>query len=69
MLFKLSEILKVADIYKLQCSLFVHDYMHNKLPISFNDSFTKTANPYSRQSSNVFSAQTTDQIFISISKT
>ena len=50
MLFKLSEILKVTDIYKLQCALFVHDYMHNKLPISFNDSFTKTANPTSRQS-------------------
>ena len=54
MLFKLSEILKVTDIYKLQCALFVHDYMHNKLPISFNDSFTKTANPNSRQSSNLF---------------
>ena len=54
MLFKLSEILKVTDIYKLQCALFVHDYMHNKLPISFNDSFTKTANPNSRQSSNFF---------------
>ena len=54
MLFKLSEILKVTNIYKLQCALFVHDYMHNKLPISFNDSFTKTANPNSRQSSNLF---------------
>ena len=38
MLFKISEILKVTDIYKLQCALFVHEYMHNKLPISFNDS-------------------------------
>ena len=53
-MFKLREILKVTDIYKLQCALFVHDYMHNKLPISFNDSFTKTAIPNSRQSSNLF---------------
>ena len=27
MLFKRSEILKVTDIYKLQCTLFVHDYI------------------------------------------
>ena len=44
----LSEVIKVTDIYKLQCASFVHDYMHKKLPISFNDSFTKIANPNSR---------------------
>ena len=47
-------LIKVTDIYKLQCSLFVHDYKHNKLPISFNDYFSKTANPNSRKSANLF---------------
>ena len=52
--YNLGGIMQCIKIYKLQCALFVHDYMPNKLPISFNDSFTKTANPNSRQSSNLF---------------
>ena len=34
-LYKMNNILKIADIVQLQISLFAHDYFHNKLPVTF----------------------------------
>ena len=38
-LFKSSKILKLNDLYERQVILFMHDYIANKLPSSFNDIF------------------------------
>ena len=39
-LFKQSGILKVNDLYKREVLLFIHDFIHTKLPVSFRDVFT-----------------------------
>ena len=38
-LFKTSNILKLNDLYTLEVMKFMHDYMHFKLPTSFNKLF------------------------------
>ena len=39
-LFKQSGILKLNDLYKREVLLFMHDFIHAKLPVSFRDLFT-----------------------------
>ena len=39
-LFKKSSILTAPDLYRLQCSLFVYDWMHKRLPNSFENFLT-----------------------------
>ena len=41
-LFKKLEILKFIDSIAVNNCSFVHDYFHNKLPISFNNTFTRS---------------------------
>ena len=45
-LYKMNNILKIADIVQLQNLLFVHDYFHNKLPV-FNNIFINVGNVHS----------------------
>ena len=40
-LFKKENILKLNDLHNLQVSLFMHDYRHSKLPISFHNFFVQ----------------------------
>ena len=46
-LYKMNNILKIADIVQLQTFLFAHDYCHNKLPVTFNDTFIDVDNVHS----------------------
>ena len=39
-LFEQSSILKLSDLYQLQVLLFMHKYSHDKLPMSFRNTFT-----------------------------
>ncbi len=41
-LFKREHILKIHDIYKLNCVLFMYDYKYNNLPLSFDGFFPRT---------------------------
>ena len=34
-------LLKFNDMFEYQCSIFMHKYLHNKLPSSFDNKFTK----------------------------
>ena len=38
-LFKSCEILKVADLFTYQAAMFMYDFTHGKLPLSFNKTF------------------------------
>ena len=38
-LFKNSGILRVSDLYESEVTLFMHDYIHHKLPSSFDNTF------------------------------
>ena len=38
-------LLKFNDLFKHQCSIFMHKYLHNKLPNSFDNTFTPLAAP------------------------
>ncbi len=38
-LFKSSGILKLDDLFEYQCVMFMHDYLVNNLPMSFNGTF------------------------------
>ena len=38
-LFKSSLILKLTDLYEYQVTLFMFDFISNKLPISFHNTF------------------------------
>ena len=38
-LFKSSQILKLTDSYEYQVTLFIFDFISNKLPISFHNTF------------------------------
>ena len=44
-LYKKLEILKIADHTKLLLALFIHDFLNNKLPISFNNFVEIKSNP------------------------
>ena len=46
-LYKMNNILKIADIVQLQNFLFAHDYFHNKLPATFNNIFINVGNVHS----------------------
>ena len=43
-LFKRDHILKIHDIYKLHCILFIYDYKHGNLPNSFDMFFPRPHN-------------------------
>ena len=45
-LFKKFEILKVTDLYKLQATLFIHDYLCNNLPHSFRHFYPERNETY-----------------------
>ena len=45
-LFKQSGILKISDLYQLEVVLFMHDYVHTKLPPSFNNLFKLNCDVY-----------------------
>ena len=38
-------LLKFNDMFEYQCSIFMHKYLHNKLPGSFDKKFTPLAAP------------------------
>ena len=44
-IFKEFQILKVSDLYILQTTSFIHDYVHNKLPPSFEHFYSTLAHP------------------------
>ena len=44
-LFSMLNILKFPDLFKLNCSLFMHKYSNKKVPPSFEAFFTKMAAP------------------------
>ena len=46
-LYKMNNILKIADIVQLQKFLFPHDYFHNNLPVTFNNIFINVRNIHS----------------------
>ena len=41
-LFKLSNIMKLEDVYNYQMALFMYDLSHKKLPLSFDSTFKFT---------------------------
>ena len=43
-LFRASAIMKLHDILEYQEALFVFDFMRNKLPVSFSETFTFNKN-------------------------
>ena len=45
-LFKQSGILKVSDLYRLEVVLFMYDYVHTKLPLSFRNIFKLNCDVY-----------------------
>jgi len=56
-LFKQSGILKLSDIYQLEVLMFMHDFINNKLPLSFQNMFILNAdiqNTYQTRQSNMF---------------
>ena len=66
-LFKWSGILKMSDIYHLEVLLFMHDYIHYDLPISFNGifKFVSDNHAYStRQSGRLFALPRTKSRFV-----
>lgn len=38
-LFKNSDILKIMDLYEYNAAIFMHDFIHNELPLSFKTTF------------------------------
>jgi hypothetical protein len=38
-LFRDSDIVKIMDLYEYNAAIFVHDFIHNKLPLSFKTTF------------------------------
>ena len=52
-LFRSENILKVNDLYTLQCGLFVFDFMHDNLPVSFTDFFPTNPDPNSRRAKHI----------------
>jgi len=64
-LFKVASILKLSDIYQLEVLLFMHDYLNNKLPISFNGMFPLNAdNAYVTRQNNMFTIPRTKSRFV-----
>ncbi len=55
-LFRKNHIMKVKDIYKLQCSIFSFDYIHDNLPKSFINYFRMVSSEgiTTRQSNNLY---------------
>jgi len=54
-LYKKLNLLKLKDVYKLELAKFMHKLHNNKLPIIFQNNFSKTENIHShktRKSSN-----------------
>ena len=45
-LFKQSGILRVSDLYQLEVVLFMYDYVHTKLPLSFRNIFKFNCDVY-----------------------
>ena len=52
-LFKRNGILKLTDIYKLQAAVFIYDYKHSKLPLSFENFYCSGNVRSTRQSNNI----------------
>ena len=51
-LYNNHNILKIHDQITLQNCLFVHDYLNNRLPSSFNNTFCKTSQIHSNETRN-----------------
>ena len=66
-LFRRCGILKLSDIYQLEVLLFMHDYLNNRLPMSFNNIFplnSENANAYITRQINMFSLPRTKSRFV-----
>ena len=66
-LFRQSGVLKVSDLYQLEVLLFMHDYMNDKLPSSFQNSFTlnyDVQESYITRQSNMFNIPMTKSRFV-----
>ena len=66
-LFRRCGILKLSDIYQLEVLLFMHDYLNNRLPMSFNNVFplnSDNANAYSTRQIHMFSLPRTKSRFV-----
>jgi hypothetical protein len=52
-LFKKNTILILPDLYRLKCSLFVYDWMHKRLPKSF-ENFLNVSDTKTRHNSKLY---------------
>ena len=66
-LFKGSRILKLHDIYQLEVMLFMHDYINDRLPVSFQHIYSlrsDTEGAYNTRQSNTFILPRTKSRFV-----
>ena len=66
-LFKRSGIIKLHDLYQLEVMLFMHDYIHMKLPWSFRNTFSFNAdiqNAYATRQAHMFYFPRTKSRFV-----
>ena len=66
-LFKRSGILKLSDIYQMEVILFMHDYINDRLPKSFENTFDITRDvqtSYLTRQSNMFSVPKSKSRFV-----
>ena len=58
-LFNTSQILKISDLYQSQIALFMYDYIHHKLPGSFENVFL-----YQRDVQTTYETRQSDKLYI-----